>query len=156
MNFENTIITKYYPLEEKDKNTGDVLSVAVIECESELDNSIQVGYLFTSMVKGLMEVTFTNPETGESYMLESATIKPFNVKQKKIKFGKGDDSTVVMAEFAQMKIITPINDDGEILKALYPYFSRTLAMSVEDLPASPFQKNEEEIEDEIGAVPEAA
>ena len=133
MTFENTVIKKYWPAEDKNQD-GDVLAQLHIQCEVELDNSLQVGYLFTSMLKGLMEAALTHEETGESLTLEAATIKPFNVKQKKLRIGKGEDATTVMAEFAQLKITTLLDDDGKLLQDLYPFFNRTLIMAVEDLP----------------------
>ena len=132
MTFQNTIIKKYWPAEDKNKE-GDILPQLYIQCEAELDNSLQVGHLFTSMVKGLVEITFTHEDTGEALTLPAATVKPFNVKQKKIKIGKGDDAAVVMTEYAQMTIVTQLDDEGELMKALYPIFNRQVVMDVEDL-----------------------
>lgn len=132
MNFENSIIKKYWPAEDKNSD-GDILPLLQIQVEAELDNSLQVGHLFTSMVKGLVTVTFTHRDTGEAITLPPAQIKPFNVKQKKIKIGKGDDAAVVLVEYAQMTLVTQLDADGELLKALYPIFNRTVAMQIEDV-----------------------
>ncbi|HHL72739.1 MAG TPA: hypothetical protein ENJ29_09525 [Bacteroidetes bacterium] len=134
MTFSNTIIKKYWPAEDKNPD-GDIIPQLVIQCESELDNSLQVGHLFTSMMKGLVEVTFTHEETGEALVIPAASIKPFNIKQKKIRIGKGEDATVVLVEYAQMKIMTLLDPDGELLKTLYPFFNRELIMELEDYQA---------------------
>ncbi len=137
MTFHNTMIKKYWPAEDKNPD-GEHISQLHIQCEVELDNSMQVGYLFTSMVKGLMEINFTHEDTGESFTLKAATLKPFNVKQKKLRIGKGEDATTVMAEFAQLKIITLLDEKGQLMQDLYPFFNRTLLMEVEDLPGMKF------------------
>ena len=134
MTFENTIIKKYWPGEDKNVD-GEVIPTLHIQCEAELDNGLQVGHLFTSMVKGLVQVFFAHRETGETVVLQAAVVKPFNVKQRKIKIGKGEDATVVLTEIAQMTLVTQLDDDGDLLKTLYPIFNRQVAMSIEDLPA---------------------
>ena len=131
MTFENTIIKKYWPAEDKNKE-GDILPQLCIQVEAELDNSLQVGHLFTSMVKGLVTATFTHEETGETVTIPGATVKPFNVKQKKTKIGKGEDAAVVLVEYAQMTIVTQMDVEGDLMKTLYPIFNRTVAMSVDD------------------------
>ncbi|RMD93456.1 MAG: hypothetical protein D6814_15625 [Calditrichaeota bacterium] len=141
MTFENTVIKKYWPAEDKNSD-GEIMPQLHIQCEAELDNSLQVGHLFTSMVKGLVQITFTHQDTGESLTLPAATVKPFNVKQKKIKIGKGEDAAVVMAEYAQMTIVTKLDEEGELMKALYPIFNRQVIMEVEDFqqPGQPSQE----------------
>ena len=131
MRFENTIIKKFWPAEEKNPE-GEVISQLCIQCEAELDNGLQVGHLFTSMVKGLVEISFIHEDTGESITLSAATVKPFNVKQKKIKIGKGEDAAVVLAEYAHMTIVTRLDEEGELMKKLYPFFNRRVVMQVDD------------------------
>ncbi len=131
MRFENTIIKKFWPAEDKN-HEGDVIPQLHIQCEAELNNGLQVGHLFTSMVKGLVEISFIHEDTGESITLPAATVKPFNVKQKKIKIGKGEDAAVVLAEYAHMTIVTRLDDEGELMKQLYPFFNRQVVMQVED------------------------
>lgn len=142
MTFHNTIIKKYWPAEDKNPE-GEHIPQLHLQCEVELDNSMQVGYLFTSMVKGLMEINFTHDDTGETFTLEAATLKPFNVKQKKLRIGKGEDATTVMAEFAQLKIITLLDEKGQLMQELYPFFNRTLVMDVEDLQSNRFGDEDE-------------
>lgn len=132
MTFENTIIKKYWPAEDKSPD-GDLLPLLYIQVEAELDNSLQVGHLFTSMVKGLVAINFTHQDTGEVVPLPAATVKPFNVKQKKTKIGKGDDAAIILVEYAQMTVVTQLDADGELMKMLYPIFNRTVAMRVDDL-----------------------
>ncbi len=131
MTFENSIIKKYWPAEDKNKE-GDVMPLLHIQIEAELDNSLQVGHLFTSMVRGLVKLTFTHHETGESLSLAAGTVKPFNVKQKKTKIGKGEDAAIVMVEYAQMTIVTQLDEEGSLMTTLYPLFNRPVSMTVED------------------------
>ncbi|KAA3612295.1 MAG: hypothetical protein DWQ05_20060 [Calditrichaeota bacterium] len=137
MTFQNTVIKKFWPAEDKNPD-GDFIPQLHLQCEVELDNSLQVGFLFTSMVKGLMQINFTHEDTGESIALEAATLKPFNVKQKKMRIGKGDDAATIMAEFAQLKVITLLDEEGKLMQELYPFFNRTLLMEVDDLPSMKF------------------
>jgi hypothetical protein len=132
MTFENSIIKKYWPAEDKNAD-GDILPLLHVQVEAELDNSLQVGHLFTSMVKGLVTISFTHEDTGETVTFPAATVKPFNVKQKKTKIGKGEDAAVVLVEFAQMTVVTQLDADGELMKTLYPIFNRPIVMRVEDL-----------------------
>lgn len=131
MTFENAIIKKYWPAEDKNPD-GDLIPLLHIQIEAELDNSLQVGHLFNSMVKGLVTINFVHQETGESVTLPAGTIKPFNVKQKKIKIGKGEDAAVVLVELAQMTVVTQLDADGELMKELYPIFNRQIEMRVDD------------------------
>lgn len=151
MTFPNTLIKKYWPAEDKN-NDGDIIPQLHIQCEAELDNSMQVGFLFTSMVKGLVSISFTHEETGETVELPAANVRPFNVKQKKIKIGKGDDASVVLAEYAQMTIVTQLDDEGELLKTLYPIFNRQVVMQVEDFINAPAAETEATDEDREGPI----
>ncbi len=136
MKFESTLIKKYWPAEDKNAD-GDIIPQLYIQCEAELDNSRQVAHLFTSMLKGLVQVTFTQEETGEAVTLPAATIKPFNVKQKKVRIGKGEDAAVVLTEYAHMTIVTRLDEAGELMKDLYPLFNRKVLMEVEDFRSEP-------------------
>lgn len=136
MTFENSLIKKYWPAEDKNAD-GDLLPQLHIQIEAELENSLQVGHLFTSMVKGLVTIDFTHRETGERVTLPAATIKPFNVKQKKVKIGKGEDAAFVMVEYAQMSVITQLDEEGELMKRLYSIFNRPVVMDVVDFNTEP-------------------
>ncbi|MFQ5632104.1 MAG: hypothetical protein ACE5I1_25320 [bacterium] len=132
MTFENSIIKKYWPAEDKNAD-GDIMPLLHVQVEAELDNSLQVGHLFTSMVQGLVTISFAHQDTGETITLPAATVKPFNVKQKKTKIGKGDDAAMVLIEYAQMTIVTQLDAGGELMKTLYPIFNRQVVMRVEDM-----------------------
>ncbi|MFQ5630096.1 MAG: hypothetical protein ACE5I1_15115 [bacterium] len=146
MTFENSIIKKYWPAEDKNPD-GDILPLLHIQVEAELDNSLQVGHLFTSMVKGLVTITFAHQETGETVTIPAATVKPFNVKQKKTKIGKGEDAAVVLVEFAQMTVVSQLDVDGELMKTLYPIFNRPIEMRVEDLQDLQAGDNKDEMDE---------
>lgn len=131
MTFENSLIKKYWPAEDKNSE-GEIIPLLHIQVEAELDNSLQVGHLFKSMVRGLVKVNITHRDTGEAVIIPSATVKPFNVKQKKVKIGKGEDAAVVLVEFASMTIVTQLDTEGQLMKTLYPIFNREVALTVED------------------------
>jgi hypothetical protein len=134
MTFETCLIKKFWPAEDKG-DEDEIIRQLVIQAEVALDNSRQVGELYNNMVRGLVRVSFLDSLTGEELVLPTATIKPFNIKQKKVRVGKGDDADVVKTEFAALNIVTRIPDDneGRLLAELYPFFNIEIQMSMEQL-----------------------
>ncbi len=132
LNFEKSIIKKFWPADDKGEN-DEIVRQLVLQVEAELDNSIQVGELFNNMVRGLTKVSFLDNHTGEEYILPAVTIKPFNVKQKKIKIGKGEDAEVVRAEYASMNLVTKIPNEkgGKLLSEIFDFFNIDIQMIVE-------------------------
>lgn len=138
MTFETCLIKKFWPAEDKG-DEDEIIRQLVIQAEVSLDNSRQVGELYNNMVRGLVRVLFLDSLTGEELVLPAATIKPFNIKQKKVRVGKGQDADVVKTEFAALNIVTRIPDDneGKILADLYPFFNIEIQMTIEEL--KPFE-----------------
>lgn len=128
--FENTIIKKFWAAEDKG-NDDEVIRQVVIQCEAELDNNRQVGELFDSMVKGLVRVTFENTESSERLILPGITIKPFNIKQKKVKLSKGDEDDVVLTEYAALTMVSRL-EDGALLLELLELFNINLKMTIDE------------------------
>ena len=131
--FEKAIIKRYWPSDEKGEN-DEIIRRVVIQTEVDLDNSKQVGELFNNMVRGLVQVTFINKNSGEEYIIPAVTIKPFNVKQRKIKLGKGDDADYVRSEFAALQLVSRLEEENgaAILGDLYRFFNIELQMSIKD------------------------
>ncbi len=134
MTFETCLIKKFWPAEDKG-DEDEIIRQLVIQAEISLDNSRQVGELYNNMVRGLVRVLFLDSLTGEELILPAAAIKPFNIKQKKVRVGKGEDADVVKSEFAALNIVTRIPDDneGRLLADLYPFFNIEIQMSIEQL-----------------------
>ena len=141
--FEKAIIKKFWPADEKGPN-DEIIRQLVIQVEVDLDNSRQVGELFNNMVRGLVRITFMDNLTGEEYILPAITIKPFNVKQRKVKIGKGEDAEVVKSEYAALQLVSAIKDNngGSVLADLYRFFNIELQMSVEELKYFESHSNE--------------
>jgi len=129
--FESTIIKKFWPAEDKVKDSDDVIRQVVIQCEAELENNLQVGELFDSMVKGLVRVTFEDPESGESLSIPAITVKPFNVKQKKVKMSSGDEQDIVRTEYAALTMVSKL-EDGALLLELLKLFNINVIMTIEE------------------------
>jgi hypothetical protein len=131
--FEKAIIKKYWPADDKGEE-NEIIRQLVVYVEAELSNSLQVGELFNCMVRGLVQVSFMDNLSGEEYVLPAVTIKPFNVKQKKVKIGKGEDADTVKSEFAALTMISRMEDEngGSILADLYRFFNIELQMSVDE------------------------
>ena len=141
LTFENCIIKKYWPKDDKGEE-DEIVRQLVIQAEVVVDNSRQVGELYNNMVRGLVKVMFMDVMTGEEYILPAASIQPFNIKQKKVKMGKGPDAETVKSEFAALNIITKIPDDagGKLLADLYPYFNIQIQLTIEELqPFEPYK-----------------
>ena len=155
LTFENCIIKKFWPAEDKGED-DEIIRQLVIQAEVALENSRQVGELYNNMVRGLVRVLFLDSLTGEEFVLDAATIKPFNIKQKKVRVGKGDDADIVKSEFAALNIVTriPDEDDGRILANLYPFFNIQIQMTIEELQPFDARKSqsadqETDFEDEL-------
>lgn len=155
LTFENCTIKKFWPAEDKGED-DEIIRQLVIQAEVAVDNSRQVGELYNNMVRGLVRILFLDSLTGEEFVLEAATIKPFNIKQKKVRVGKGDDADIVKSEFAALNIVTriPDEDDGRILADLYPFFNIQVQMTIEELKpfdvlkTAPTSEDEPELDEE--------
>ncbi|MDZ7725075.1 MAG: hypothetical protein U5R06_20230 [candidate division KSB1 bacterium] len=139
LTFENCIIKKFWPKDEKG-DEDEIIRQLHLQAEVILDNSVQVGELFNNMVRGLVRITFLDTLSGEEYILPAATIKPFNVKQKKVKVGKGDDADVVKTEYAALTIVTKIDNEkgGALLADIYQFFNIEIQINIEQL--QPFEQ----------------
>ena len=133
LRLENCHIKKYWPKDDKGEE-DEIVRQLVIQVEAALDNSMQVGELYNNMVRGLVRILFLDSLTGEEYVLPAATIKPFNIKQKKVKLS-GDESDIVKSEFADLTIVARIPDEkgGSLLADLYRFFGIPVQLSVEEL-----------------------
>jgi hypothetical protein len=130
--FEKSIINKFWPKDEQNEEK-DIIRQLYIQVDAELDNSKQVAELFNCMVRGLVRISFVNTLSGEEYILPAVTIKPFNIKQKKIKIGKGDEVEVYKTEFAALTLICRLPEEGgPILTEIYRFFNRDVRMTVEE------------------------
>ncbi len=131
--FDRAVLKKYWPADDKGDD-DEIIRQVVMQMEAEVDNSMQIGELFTNMVRGLVKVVLADNLTGEEYEIKAATIKPFNVKQKKVKIGKGDDSDFVRTEFVAMNIVSRLDDErqGQMLTDLYRFFNIELQLRVEE------------------------
>ena len=149
LKFENCVIKKFWPADDKGEE-DEVIRQLVIQAELAIDNSLQVGELYNNMVRGLVRVLFLDNLTGEEYVLPAATIKPFNIKQKKVRVGKGDDTDVVKSEFAAINIVTRIPDDngGKIIAEIYPFFNIQIHLTMESIDPFETIKQAEEIDEE--------
>lgn len=149
LTFENAIIKKIWPKDEKG-DQDEIIRLLNIQSEVELDNSVQVGELYNNMVRGLVRVTLLDTLSGEEYILPAASIKPFNIKQKKVKIGKGDESETVKSEYAAINIVTKIDEEkgGQLLADIYRFFNFQIQMTFEELKpfehTQPTSENSEE------------
>ncbi len=134
---DKAVIKKYWPAEDKDEN-DQIIHQVVLQVEAELDDSKQVGELFRNMVRGLVQVSLMDRLTGEEYEIKAVTLKPFNIKQKKVKLSGGDDNDVVKTEFAALSLVCRANDDDSatMLSDLYRFFQIEVAMTFGDFKAS--------------------
>ena len=134
LNFENCVIKKFWPADEKGEE-DEIIRQLVIQAELAIDNSLQVSELYNNMVRGLVKVLFLDNLTGEEYVLPAATIKPFNIKQKKVRVGKGDDADVVKSEFAAINIVTRVPDDngGAMIADIYRFFNIQIQLGMEEI-----------------------
>jgi len=141
--FERAIIKKYWPADDKNAD-GDIVRQVIIQMETEVDNSQQVGELFNNMLRGLVRISLVDNISGEEYVLPGVTIKPFNIKQKKVKIGKGEDAETVTSEYAALTLVSRIDENkgGALLADLYRFFNIELTVTIE--PFRHPQKEEEE------------
>ncbi len=132
LKLENCRIKKYWPRDDKGEE-DEIIRQLLIQVEAALENSLQVGELYNNMVRGLVRVSFTDVLTGEEYVLPAVTIKPFTIKQKKVKLG--DEEDFVKCEFADLTLVSKIPDEdgGRMLAELYRFFGIPLLMTVEEL-----------------------
>jgi len=144
--FENCVIKKYWPADDKGED-DEIIRQMVIQADVTIENSSQVGELYNNMVRGLVRVLFLDELTGEEYLLPAAGIRPFNIKQKRSKVGKGPDAESVKSEFAALTIVSRIPDDsGGILADLFPFFNIQVKMTLE--PIKPFETVRQESSEE--------
>jgi hypothetical protein len=134
LTLENCLIKKYWPKDDKGEE-DEIIRQLVIQVDAALDNSTQVSELYNNMVRGLVRILFLDNLTGEEYVLAAATIKPFNIKQKKVKLSGDDETDYVKSEFAVLTIVTkiPEKNGGNMLAELYPFFGIPVQMTIEEL-----------------------
>jgi hypothetical protein len=134
LTLENCLIKKYWPKDDKGEE-DEIIRQLVIQIDAALDNSAQVSELYNNMVRGLVRILFLDNLTGEEYVLAAATIKPFNIKQKKVKLSGGDETDFVKSEYAALTIITkiPEQNGGAMLADIYPFFNLPIQMTIEEL-----------------------
>ncbi|MBN1541097.1 hypothetical protein JW992_03055 [candidate division KSB1 bacterium] len=134
--FERVVLKKYWPADDKG-DEDQIIRTVVLQLEAQVDNSLQVGELFNNMVRGLVRVILEDNLTGDQYVLPAVSIKPFNIKQKKIKFGKGEDADVVKSEFAGLTLTSKLDEQGAtVLADLYQFFNIELQMTIEEFHLS--------------------
>ena len=133
LTFENAIIKKYWPAE--NKVDDDLIRQVHIQLELELVNSMQVAELYNNMVRGLVKTTLLDTLTGEEYVLPPVSIKPFNVKQKSVKVGKGQDAEVTKSEIASVTLVSklPPDNGGTLLADLYLFFNIQITLIMQEL-----------------------
>jgi hypothetical protein len=129
---EKSLIHKFWPKDEQSEES-DIIRQVHIQVDAEVDNSKQVGELFNSMVRGLVRISFIDTLNGEEYVLPAVTIKPFNIKQKKVKIGKGEEAEIFKTEIAALTLVYRLPEEGgPVLADLYRFFNKDLRMTVED------------------------
>jgi len=141
LTFEKAIIKRYYPAE--DKVDEEIVRQLVSQVVAERDNSLQVGELYNHMVRGLIKASLLDSLTGEEYVLPPASIRPFNVKQKKVKIGKGMDAEVVQTEYAALNLVCRLKDNkaAKILEDLYCFFNIQIQLTMTELQLKDMQEN---------------
>jgi hypothetical protein len=141
--FEKAIVKKYWPADDRGENEQIVRQV-VIQAEVNLDNSSQVGELFNNMVRGLVRLSLMDTLTGEEYVLPAVTIKPFNVKQKQSRIGKGEASEIVRTEYAALSIVSRLTENGgQVLADLYRFFNIELQLTIDVIRAGTVRAGDE-------------
>jgi len=135
---DKVVVKRFWPADDKGEE-DEIVRQVHLQIDAELDNSRQVGELFDSMVRGLVRISLVDSYTGEEYLLPAVTIKPFNVKQKKIKIGRGDETEIVKTEYASLTLVCRLPEEGgAVLADLYKFFNIELKLSVE-----PFRRGEQ-------------
>lgn len=147
--FEKAVIKKYWPSD--DKGVDDlVIRQVQMQVEAEIDDSDQVRELYKNMVRGLVRLAIMDNLTGEEYEIPAVTIKPFNIKQKKVTMGKGDTAETIKQEFAMLTLVCrPRDDDGaNMLAELYRFFNIEVQLNFDEFCSRPGEA-EEESDDEV-------
>ena len=149
LTFDKAIIKKYWPADDKGPE-GEIVRQLVLNIDVEIDNSLQVAELFNNMIRGLVKVSILDTLSGEEFELPAVTIKPFNVKQKKTKIGKGDDADVVKSEYAALTLVSKIqdNDGGQVLSDIYSFFNIKVQLTIDKFVAKGEVLYDEKDEDE--------
>ncbi len=134
LTFEKAIVKKYWPAEEKGEDNLIIRQV-VLQVEAEIENGLQVSELYKNMVRGLNRVLIMDNLSGEEYELPAVTIKPFNIKQKKITIGgKGEENAYVKQEYAALTLVCRADEDSgaKMLADLYRFFNIEVQLSVDE------------------------
>jgi hypothetical protein len=143
--FEKAVIKKYWPAD--DKGADDLVVRQIqMQVEAEIDDSEQVRELYKNMVRGLVRVSIMDNLTGEEYEIPAVTIKPFNIKQKKVTMGKGDAAETIKQEFAMLTLICKtVDDDGaSMLAELYRFFNIEVQLNFDEFRYRPGETGESE------------
>jgi hypothetical protein len=142
---DKAIIKKYWPAEDKDEN-DQIIRQVVLQVEAELDDSKQVSELFRNMVRGLVRISVMDNLTGEEYEIPAVTIRPFNIKQKKVKLGKGEENDFVKTEYAALNLVCRAKDDDSagMMADLYRYFNIDIRLTFNEFKAPGLNKAADE------------
>jgi len=138
---DKAIIKRYWPAEDKDEN-DQIIHQVILQVEAELDDSKQVSELFRSMVRGLVRASVMDNLTGEEYELPAVTVRPFAIKQKKVKSGKGEENDTVKTEYAGLTLVCrPKEDDSAAMLAdLYRYFNIDVRLTFDEFKSAGSKK----------------
>lgn len=134
LTLEKAIIKKYWPADDKGEDDLIVRQV-VLQAEAEIEDGAQVSELYKNMVRGLNRVLIMDSLSGEEYELPAVTLKPFNIKQKKITItGKGEENEYVKQEFAALTLVCRAKDDdgAKLLADLYHFFNIEVRLTFEE------------------------
>jgi len=148
LTFEKAIIKKYWPADDKGEDDVIVRQV-VLQAEAAIDNGAQVGELYKNMVRGLNRVLIMDNLTGEEYQLPAVTVKPFNIKQKKIAIdGKGKDNEYVKQEYAALTLVCRAKEDdgATMLAELYRFFNIEVQLTFDEFEMAAGKTKKSELE----------
>ncbi len=148
--FEKAVIKKFWPAD--DKGADDLIVRQVqMQVEAEIEESDQVRELYKNMVRGLVRVSIMDNLTGEEYEIPAVTIRPFNIKQKKITLGKGDTAETVKQEFAMLTLVCRTKDDegANMLAELYRFFNIEVQINFDEFRYTAGEAGEEETEEDL-------
>ncbi|MBN2355149.1 hypothetical protein JXO59_03500 [candidate division KSB1 bacterium] len=137
LTFEKAIIKKYWPADDKGEDDLIVRQI-VLQVEAEIEDGLQVSELYKNMVRGLNRILIMDNLSGEEYELPAVTIKPFNIKQKKITIGgKGEENAYVKQEYAALTLICRADEDtgATMLAELYRFFHIEVQLTVDEFRA---------------------
>jgi len=129
---EKAIIKKYWPADDKGEDDLVVRQV-VIQAEAEIEDGSQLSELYKNMVRGLNRLLILDNLSGEEYELAAVTLKPFNIKQKKITVGKGEENEYLKQEYAALTLVcrAPDDDGARVLAELYRFFNIEVQLTFE-------------------------